>query len=150
MERRHGSAVQLLAGLADSLMKRLPREEARSFVDGLEDAELADVMQSISDASLANGGTGDLLSESAAARLRGADVAKVGSAVVRTEAPAVELTPREKRNAAAREKRRRAKEAASDAKVDAMLRSIRGDPDDAEETDDVELTCSCGNHAERS
>lgn len=67
--------------LAQGALKKLPRETARSFVDGLDDGELADLLTAASAADVAAGGAGNLLYESAAARLRGVDVESLGSAV---------------------------------------------------------------------
>lgn len=75
MTKSQGSGVSVLVRLADSALRQLQREQARSFIDGLDDAELADVMDAVSSAALARGdGYGNLLYESAAARLRGVDV----------------------------------------------------------------------------
>lgn len=67
--------------MAQGALKKLPRETARSFIDGLEDRELADLLTAASAADVASGGSGNLLFESAAARLRGVDVETHGSAV---------------------------------------------------------------------
>jgi hypothetical protein len=50
----------------------MPRDEARSFIDVLENGELADLMDAASAAGVATGTGGNVLYESAAARLRAA------------------------------------------------------------------------------
>lgn len=76
-----GQGTLKLLALAQGALKRLPQETARSFVDGLDDRELADLLTAASAADVASGGAGNLLYESAAARLRGVDVESLGSAV---------------------------------------------------------------------
>lgn len=68
-----------MLSLLGSIGRRHQREEIRPYVDGLTDAELGEVYAARAAARLAEDGVGDLLDESAAARLRGVDVARHGS-----------------------------------------------------------------------
>jgi hypothetical protein len=74
MTKLEGSGVQTVLRLASGAMKLLPESEARSFVDGLTDVELAEAMVAASAAARAAGGQPNLFYESAAARLLGVDV----------------------------------------------------------------------------
>lgn len=70
MTPSQGRGVRALVVLASDALERMNRDDARSFIDGLSDEELADVMDAASAASVAAGSTGNLFYESAAARLR--------------------------------------------------------------------------------
>lgn len=70
MTPEHGRGLQALRKLADDAIKRMPREDARSFIDSLQHEELADLMDAASAAGVATGTGGNLFYESAAARLR--------------------------------------------------------------------------------
>lgn len=78
MTNKQGRGVESLVALLNSTLKRLGREEARAYVDGWNDDDLADVLDALAAAEAATG-TGNLLYESAAARLRGVDVAQLSS-----------------------------------------------------------------------
>lgn len=75
MNKPEGRGVVNILRLADGAMRLLPREEARSFVDGLTDQEIAELALASAAAQLASGGTGNLIYESMAARLLKVDVA---------------------------------------------------------------------------
>lgn len=77
MNEKHGRGV---ATLLSWLNTSVEREKARALADGLTDAELADVLDVVASAHLAEGNKGAVLLESAAARLRGVDVELHGSA----------------------------------------------------------------------
>lgn len=79
MKATEGAGVAAVLSLLTSIAKRSTREEIRPYIDGLTDEQLADVMAAASAADVATGGTGNLLFESAAARLRGIDVGRFGS-----------------------------------------------------------------------
>lgn len=65
--------------MCEGLAKRLGEDETRSFVDGLENEEIADVAVALSEARRAVDGSPGLLFELLAARVRGMDVEAVGS-----------------------------------------------------------------------
>lgn len=71
MKQEHGRGV---ATLLSWLNASVDRERARALVDGLENTELADVLDAIAAAHLAEGNKGGVLLEAAAARLRAVDV----------------------------------------------------------------------------
>lgn len=74
MRLAEGKGVNVLLVLSELGCQALGREKTRSLIDGLTDERLADVLEALSAADVAAGGTGNLFYESAAARLRGIDV----------------------------------------------------------------------------
>lgn len=56
--------------MLDALLERLPRDDARSFIDLLEHEEAADVAEALSSAGVATGSGGNLLYETLAPRVR--------------------------------------------------------------------------------
>ena len=85
MTKLEGKGMQVVLRLASGVLKQLPENEARSFVDGLTNVELAEAMVASSLSAMAAGGQRNLLYESAAARLLGVDVASFTSRPGATE-----------------------------------------------------------------
>jgi len=79
MKKAAGRGVLTLLSMCEGLAKRAGEDETRSFVDGLENEEIADVAVALSEARRAVDGSPGLLFESLAARVRGVDVAAEGS-----------------------------------------------------------------------
>lgn len=75
MTPEQGRGMQALKRLANDALERLPREEARSFIDAMTAVEFADSIEAMSDAGRATDGEtgGNIFYESAAARVRAAD-----------------------------------------------------------------------------
>lgn len=78
MNAAHGKGVATLLGWLNASVER---DKARGLVDGLTNEQLADVLDVVAAAHLAEGNKGAVLLESAAARLRGVDVEVHGSRV---------------------------------------------------------------------
>ena len=74
MTKTEGKGVQTLLRIAAAAFKQTAEHEARSYVDGLTDMELGEVLVAKNAAARAAGETPNLLEESAAARLMGVDV----------------------------------------------------------------------------
>ena len=70
MTTEEGRGLQVLRRLLNGALERMPREDARSFIDALEHDELAALLDVMSAAGQATGTGGNLFYESCASRLR--------------------------------------------------------------------------------
>lgn len=74
MQAEQGRGLKVLKQLAHDALNRLPRDEARSFIDAMSADEFADALVAVSAAGVAADGEtgGNLFYESAATRIRAA------------------------------------------------------------------------------
>lgn len=75
MQAEQGRGLQVLKRLANDALERIPRDDARSFIDAMTAEQFADALSAMSAAGVATDGEsgGNLFYESASTRIREAD-----------------------------------------------------------------------------